>query len=134
MKQESRLSHVLTVLKSLKFGKQRLVSGQSIDYRPTVYTEYLFYETHSRHTCLHVHCITGFSWPYVTLHVHRQSVLNLAGSPGQSGGSSCSVCSITAQLCPAISAQLRHVSTIEKNLLNSNISPTQYGELRPTNG
>jgi len=30
----------------------------------------------------------------------------------------------TAQLCRAISSQLRHVSTIWKNLLNSNISPT----------
>jgi len=41
-----------------------------------------------------------------------------------------------AQLCPAISSQLRHVSTIGKNLLHSNTSPTsaQYGELRPTNG
>jgi len=29
-----------------------------------------------------------------------------------------------AQLCRAISSQLRHVSTTEKNLLNSNISPT----------
>jgi len=29
-----------------------------------------------------------------------------------------------AQLCRAISSQLRHVSTIGKNLLNSNISPT----------
>jgi len=29
-----------------------------------------------------------------------------------------------AQLCPAISLQLRHVLTIGKNLLNSNISPT----------
>ena len=28
------------------------------------------------------------------------------------------------QLCPAMSSQLRHVSTIGKNLLNSNISPT----------
>ena len=28
-----------------------------------------------------------------------------------------------AQLCRAISAQLRHVSTIRKNLLNSNVSP-----------
>jgi len=42
-----------------------------------------------------------------------------------------------AQLCRAISSQLRHVSTIgKKNLLNSNISPmsSQYGELRPTSG
>ena len=29
-----------------------------------------------------------------------------------------------AQLCRAISSQLRHVSTIEKNLLSSNTSPT----------
>jgi len=28
------------------------------------------------------------------------------------------------QLCPAISSQLRHLSTIGKNLLSSNISPT----------
>ena len=42
-----------------------------------------------------------------------------------------------AQICRAISSQLRHVSTIGKKLLNVNISPThllQYGELRPTNG
>jgi len=42
-----------------------------------------------------------------------------------------------AQLCRAISSQLRHVSTIGKNLLNSSISPTpfsQYGVLQPTSG
>ena len=41
-----------------------------------------------------------------------------------------------AQLCRAISSQLRHVSTIEKISLNDNISPQvlQYGELRPTSG
>ena len=41
-----------------------------------------------------------------------------------------------AQVCWAMSWQLRHVLTIGKNLLNSNISPTssQYGELRPTSG
>jgi len=43
-----------------------------------------------------------------------------------------------AQLCRAISLQLRHwhVSTIGKNLLSSNTSSmdSQYGELRPTNG
>jgi len=40
-----------------------------------------------------------------------------------------------AQLCRAISSHIRHVSTIRKNVLKSNISPTcpQYGELRPTN-
>jgi len=31
--------------------------------------------------------------------------------------------STIAQLCPAISSQLRHLSTIGKKLLNSNISP-----------
>jgi len=41
-----------------------------------------------------------------------------------------------AQLCWAITSQLRHVWTIRKNLLNSNIShmSSHYGELRPTNG
>jgi len=33
------------------------------------------------------------------------------------------LCTIT-QLCRAVSSQLRHISTIEKNLLNSDISPT----------
>ena len=32
--------------------------------------------------------------------------------------------STITQLCRAVSSQLRHVSTIGKNLLNSNISPT----------
>ena len=43
-----------------------------------------------------------------------------------------------AQLCRAISSQLRHVSTIGKKVLSSNMSSTcrspQYGELRPTSG
>ena len=41
-----------------------------------------------------------------------------------------------AQLCRAISSQLRHISTIGKKLLNSNVSPTCHhnGELRPTSG
>ena len=42
-----------------------------------------------------------------------------------------------AQLSPAISLELRHVSTIGKILLSSNISPhiyLQYRELRPTRG
>jgi len=36
------------------------------------------------------------------------------------------------QLCRTISSQLRHVSTIQKNLLRSNTSSTCPGELRPT--
>ena len=48
------------------------------------------------------------------------------------------LCTI-AQVCQAISSQLRHISTVWKNLLNSNISSTcphntSYGELRPTSG
>ena len=41
-----------------------------------------------------------------------------------------------AQLCRAISSQLRHVSTIGKKLLSSNIFSTclTYGKLRPTSG
>ena len=42
-----------------------------------------------------------------------------------------------AQLCPAISPQLRHVSTIGKKLAKQQYLHcmfSQYGELRPTNG
>jgi len=42
-----------------------------------------------------------------------------------------------AQLCWAISSQLRHVSTIGKNLVKQQYLPhmsLQYGALRPTNG
>jgi len=45
------------------------------------------------------------------------------------------LCTI-AQLCRAVSSQLRHISTTgKKNLLKSNMSSTssKYGELRPTN-
>jgi len=48
----------------------------------------------------------------------------------------CHLCTI-AQLCRALSSQLRHISTIGKNLLNSNMSPhmsLQYGERWPTSG
>ena len=41
-----------------------------------------------------------------------------------------------AQLCQAVSSHLRHVSTVGKKSLNSNISfmSPQYGKLRSTNG
>jgi len=42
-----------------------------------------------------------------------------------------------AQLCLAISSQLRHVSTIGKKLVKQQYLPhmsLQYGELRPTSG
>jgi len=46
------------------------------------------------------------------------------------------LCTI-AQLCRAISSQIRHYRQSKKNFLSSNISPymsLQYGELRPTSG
>jgi len=42
-----------------------------------------------------------------------------------------------AQLCRAMSSQLRHVSTIEKNIVKQQCLPhvaSQYVELRPTSG
>jgi len=42
-----------------------------------------------------------------------------------------------AQICRAISSQLRHVSTIGKKLVKQRYvlgMSQQYGELRPTNG
>jgi len=41
-----------------------------------------------------------------------------------------------AQLCPAISSQLRHVSTVGKKLVKQQLfhMSSQYGELWPTNG
>jgi len=42
-----------------------------------------------------------------------------------------------AQICRAVSSQLRHVSTIEKKLVKQRYllhMSSQYGELRPTNG
>jgi len=44
---------------------------------------------------------------------------------------------IIAQLCPAISSQLKHVSTIGKKLVKQQYvlhKCAQYGELRPTSG
>jgi len=46
------------------------------------------------------------------------------------------ICTI-AQLCRAVSLQLKHVSTIEKKLVKQQYvphMPSQYGERRPTNG
>jgi len=54
-------------------------------------------------------------------------VLHAAPVPGNAGPKKspkiCHVGTIT-QLCRDISSQLRHVSTIAKNLLNNNVSPT----------
>jgi len=58
----------------------------------------------------------------------------LAENTGRKNDAKTRHLSTIAQLCRAISWQLRHVSTIGKKLLSSYISSTcpQYGELRPT--
>ena len=48
----------------------------------------------------------------------------LAGNAGRKKSPKNRRLGIITQLCRAISSQLRHVSTIGKNLLNSNVSPT----------
>ena len=48
----------------------------------------------------------------------------LAGNAGSKKSPKIRHLGTIAQLCRAISSQLKHVSTIGKNLLNSNISPT----------
>ena len=50
--------------------------------------------------------------------------MRLAGNAGPKKSPKIRHQGTIAQLCRAISSQLRHVSTIEKNLLNSNISST----------
>ena len=48
----------------------------------------------------------------------------LAGNTGRKSDAKNRHPRTIAQLCPAISSQLRHISTIGKDLLNSNISPS----------
>ena len=59
----------------------------------------------------------------------------LAGNTGRKNDAKNRHLRTIAQRCRTISSQLRHLSTIRKNLLSGNISPhmfLQYGELRPT--
>ena len=55
----------------------------------------------------------------------------LAGNAGPKKSPKMRHVGTIVQLCRTISSQLRHVSTIGKNVLNSNISSTCSGELRP---
>jgi len=73
-------------------------------------------------------------WPYCEFRVQVWNVLN-AGSQKIQDTKNRHLHTF-AQLCWAVSSQLRHVSTIGKNLLNSNISCTfsQYAELRLIRG
>ena len=48
----------------------------------------------------------------------------LAGNTGRKNDAKNRHLRTIAQLCPSVSSQLRHISTIEKKLVKSNISPT----------
>jgi len=48
----------------------------------------------------------------------------LAGNAGRKKSPKIRHLGTIAQLCRAISSQLRHISTVGKNWLNSNVSPT----------
>jgi len=61
----------------------------------------------------------------------------LAGNAGPKNCQKIRHLGTIAQLCRAISLQLRHVSTIRKKIVKQQYLPhmsSQYGELRPTNG
>jgi len=61
----------------------------------------------------------------------------LAGNRGRKNDAKNRHLSTIAQICRAISSQLRHVSTIGKKLVKQQYllqMSLQYGELRPTNG
>ena len=61
----------------------------------------------------------------------------LAGNTGRKNDAKNRHLSTIAQLCRAISSQLRHVSTIGKKPVKQQYllkMSLQYGELRPTNG
>jgi len=55
--------------------------------------------------------------------------MRLAENTGRKNEAKKSPSGTIAQLCRAISSELRHVSTIEKNLLNSNTSSTCPGNM-----
>jgi len=61
----------------------------------------------------------------------------LAGNTGRKNDTKNRHLHTIAQLCRAVSLQLRHVSTIGKKIVKQQYvlhMSTQYGELRPSNG
>jgi len=69
-----------------------------------------------------------YTWccPSVNLECrHEMCCTQLAGNAGPKKSPKICHLGTMAQLCRAISSQLRHVSTIGKNLLNSNVSRTR---------
>jgi len=80
-------------------------------------------------------------WPSVNLEYRSEMCCTqLAENTGRKKVAKNRHLGTIAQLCQAISSQLRHISTTGKNLLSSSMSfrcPPQYGEhgeLRPTSG
>ena len=70
-------------------------------------------------------------WPYAGL--KRAACGSLEMQDPKNSQKSCHLGTI-AQLCRAISSQLRHLSTIGKNVLSSDMSSTCPHNIRPTNG
>jgi len=87
----------------------------------------------------HIGCLPYFyTWrdPCANLECRfEMCCMHLAGNTGPKIAKKIRHLGIIAQFCQAISSQLRHVSTIGKKLINSNISPTcphnmvNFGEL-----
>jgi len=65
------------------------------------------------------------AWPIANLGFRSETCYTrLAGHAGPKKSPKIRLLGTIAQLCRAISSELRHISTIWKNLLNSNTSPT----------
>ena len=65
------------------------------------------------------------AWPIANLGFRSETCYTrLAGNAGPKKSPKIRLLGTIAQLCRAISSELRHISTIGKNSLNSNTSPT----------
>jgi len=65
-----------------------------------------------------------YTWCGPSANLERMSEMCCTRLAGNAGPKNRQKFTIWAQLCRAISSQLRHMSTIGKNLLNSNVSTT----------
>jgi len=77
-------------------------------------------------------------WEFANLECRSEMCYKrLAGNTGRKNDAKNRHLSTIAQICRAISSQLRHVSTIGKKIVKQQYllqMSLQYGELRPTNG
>jgi len=69
-------------------------------------------------------CFVFFFYSSPNLSRSEMCCMRLAGNVGPKKSPKIRQLGTIAQLCRAMSSQLRHVLTIGKNLLNSNVSPT----------